>query len=47
MSMLMQTDESRVRLSAVGLFNVGMHLIPAVSFSMIALRIQNEIVVLR
>ncbi|XP_032776435.2 putative gustatory receptor 28b isoform X2 [Daphnia magna] len=31
MSMLMQTDESRVRLSAVGLFNVGMHLIPALT----------------
>ncbi|XP_057369966.2 putative gustatory receptor 28b [Daphnia carinata] len=31
MSMLMQTDENRVRLSAVGLFNVGMHLIPALT----------------
>jgi hypothetical protein len=28
----MQIDEGRVRLSAAGLFNVGVHLIPAVSF---------------
>ncbi|KAI9565957.1 hypothetical protein GHT06_009755 [Daphnia sinensis] len=31
MSMLMQTDENRVRLSAAGFFNVGMHLIPALT----------------
>jgi hypothetical protein len=32
MSILMQIDKGRVRLSAAGLFNVGVHLIPAVSF---------------
>lgn len=30
--MLMHISEDRVRFSAAGLFTVGMHLIPAVSF---------------
>jgi hypothetical protein len=33
MTVLMQIDEGRVRLSAAGLFDVGVHLIPAVSAS--------------
>jgi gustatory receptor len=31
MTIWMQIDEERIRLSAAGLFNVGVHLIPAVS----------------
>jgi hypothetical protein len=31
MTLLLQIDEDRVRLTAAGLFKVGMHLIPAVS----------------
>jgi gustatory receptor len=33
MTSLVQIDEERVRLSAAGLFKVGMHLIPAVSIA--------------
>jgi len=35
MTLLIQIDEDRVRLTAAGLFKVGMHLIPAVSISKI------------
>jgi len=31
MASLVQIDEDRVRLSAAGMFKVGMHLVPAVS----------------
>ena len=31
MSTLLQIDEDRIRLSAIGLFKVGIHLVPTVS----------------
>ena len=42
MTTLMQIDEERLRLSAAGLFKVGMFLIPAVSIFFIILKLSNS-----